>query len=74
MLLSDLRVGENARVVKIALKSNDKERVGDLGLIEGVMVCFLRQAPLGDPIIIKINNFCLALRKATASKIYVEKI
>ncbi|MBE5733563.1 MAG: ferrous iron transport protein A [Clostridiales bacterium] len=74
MLLSDLKVGEVAHVKKINLSYNDKERVGALGLIEGVNLIMLRQAPLGDPVMIKINNFSLALRKSSASKIIVEKL
>ena len=71
MSLNDLKVGEYA-VIK-AVKGDEKlaKRLSALGCIEGTEVKLKRVAPLGDPIIINLRGFDLAIRKKDANNIYL---
>ena len=71
MKLSELEVGKKAKVIKINLNSQIGQRLSNLGLTVGVDVCVLRYAPFGDPIEIRLRNFCLAIRRQTAENIMV---
>ena len=74
MVLSDLNCAESCRVTKILGHSKFKQRIYDLGIIEGVKITFVALAPLGDPMLIKVRDFMLAIRKDDAKKITVEKL
>ena len=74
MILSDLKCGESCRVVKITNQLNFKQRINDLGIIEGVKLTYVVCAPLGDPMLIKVRDFMLAVRKSDAEKITVDKL
>jgi Fe2+ transport system protein FeoA len=56
-----------------SIKNTDETfyRLSELGLIEGQRVTFLKRAPLGDPIEIRIMNYDLCLRNSEASQIEV---
>ena len=48
------------------------KRLQALGFTKGTLVEFIRQAPLGDPIEIKIRGSRVALRKAEARALLLE--
>ena len=48
------------------------KRLQTLGFTKGTLVEFIRQAPLGDPIEIKIRGSRVALRKAEARALLLE--
>lgn len=72
MKLSELKVGQTARVVSIDLNQNQREKLYKLGLTESVKVTLIRIAPLFDPIELKVRDFYLALRLSQANEIEVE--
>ncbi len=74
MNLSQLKVGERAKVIAFSLEKELTERLERLGVTKGVIVKLVRIAPLGDPIEIKVRNFNLAIRKSVADKISVQII
>jgi Fe2+ transport system protein FeoA len=43
-----------------------------MGLLPGTKITFLRSAPLGDPIEIKVRGYNLTLRKSEAAHVQVE--
>jgi ferrous iron transport protein A len=43
-----------------------------MGAVPGSSFTFLRQAPLGDPIVIRINNTDLTLRKAELAYLQIK--
>ena len=43
-----------------------------MGIGEGVTIDVLRFAPLGDPMMIRVRGFLLALRKSEAALIEIE--
>lgn len=74
MVLSELKIGELAKVVKISNVNSVKDRLTAMGLTEGVKITLVRLAPFSDPIEIKLRGFYMAIRKVDADKIYVEKL
>ena len=48
------------------------QRLGDLGLVPGEEVMVVRNAPLRDPIEIKVSGFLVSLRRCEASLVEVE--
>ena len=73
MTLNELKIGEKAYVDTIS-GNNDKlaKRLLALGCIKGTEVCVKKVAPFGDPIIINLRGFDLALRKKDVKNISIE--
>ena len=74
MTLAELKEGESAVILSLALPAKIKKRFYDLGLTEGVGITFSGKAPSGDPVKINLRDFCLAIRKCDAARIEVEKL
>ena len=70
--LSDAKVGETVRVVKLHGEGAVKRRIMDMGITKGVEVYVRKLAPLGDPIEVNVRNYELSIRKADADMIEVE--
>lgn len=70
--LSELRVGETARIVAVDGSGAILQRILELGLLPGKEVRLVRVAPLGDPIEIRVMGYNLSLRKSEAALIRVE--
>lgn len=73
MTLTDLKLGEKAFVDKISADPKLTKRLLSLGCIEGTEIILKSIAPLGDPIIINLRGFNLAIRKIDAKNIFVHK-
>lgn len=73
-VLSNLLPGERAKIAAIDLPGSQKGRLMEMGLTIGVAVEFVRVAPLGDPIEIKVRGSHLSLRKADASGIKITRL
>ena len=74
-VLSDLVVGQKARVLK--LNETDKairRHLLDMGVTRGTEVTIKKIAPMGDPIDISLRDYELCICKADLSKIDVEVI
>ena len=70
--LKQIKIGGNAKVVKIHGEGALKRRIMDMGLTKGVEVKVRKVAPLGDPIEITVRGYELSLRKEDAETIEVE--
>ena len=70
--LARLEVGETGRVVEITAKEPLAMHILEIGLVTGAKVCYLRSAPLGDPIQVEVDGFLLSLRKNEAESVIVE--
>lgn len=73
--LTQLRPGQAGRVRRIegsALSSAGRQRLQEMGLIRGAPVQFVRVAPLGDPLEIKVRGSHLSLRRQEAETVIVE--
>ncbi|CAG7840243.1 hypothetical protein CLOHAE12215_01667 [Clostridium haemolyticum] len=73
MSILDLRPGEMGFIEHIHGDEKLSRRLLALGCIEGTGVTFKTSAPLGDPIIISIRGFDLAIRKKDAKNITLKE-
>lgn len=66
--LADLRRGEKAAVVGYGtdVEPAVARRLFDLGLVPGVTITMVRRAPLGDPVIYRVGDYEIALRRSQA--------
>lgn len=72
--LSDLPIGQKARVVSFDLPPEQRQRLLEMGLTVGVEFQIIRFAPLGDPLEIKVRGYLLSLRKREAAGIRVARL
>ena len=70
--LSQVKVGETARVVKLHGEGALKRRIMDMGITKGVELYIRKVAPLGDPMEIAVRGYELSLRRADAERVEVE--
>ena len=75
MVLSELKVGDRAKIVKLNVKNKEIRRhLLDMGLTRGVEVKVKKIAPVGDPIDIELRDYELCISKLDLSQIEVEVI
>ncbi|ADC64620.1 FeoA family protein [Ferroglobus placidus DSM 10642] len=74
MRLSDLKLGEKARIVCVEIGGKEGRRYREMGLVSGEIVRVVRVAPLGDPVEIEVKGYNLSLRKDEARRIRVEVV
>ena len=72
--IKDLKIGENAKIVKVGGEGALRQHFLDMGVIPGAEVTVVKYAPLDDPLELQIHGYRLALRLADAEQIEVEKI
>ncbi|SHH51234.1 ferrous iron transport protein A [Clostridium collagenovorans DSM 3089] len=74
MTICDLKIGDFAYIDTIIGNKNLAKRLLALGCIEGTEVEVKGCAPFGDPLILNIRGFNLALRKKDAKNINITKV
>ncbi|OPZ26567.1 MAG: Ferrous iron transport protein A [Lentisphaerae bacterium ADurb.BinA184] len=73
--LRDMAVGQRGRVVGYrAGNPTYRKRLLQMGLVRGAEFEFLRLAPLGDPVVIRLCGFSLTLRKDEADMVEIERL
>ncbi|WP_130837274.1 FeoA family protein [Lachnoclostridium sp. Marseille-P6806] len=70
--LSDVKVGEDCRVLKLHGEGPVKRRIMDMGITKGVEIHVRKVAPLGDPMELNIRGYELSVRKGDAQMVEVE--
>ena len=70
--LKDVKVGQNARVVKLHGEGAVRRRIMDMGITKGVEIFVRKVAPLGDPMELAVRGYELSIRKADAEIIEIE--
>lgn len=71
MLLSELKKGQEA-VIESFTDQVASLKLMEMGCIPGESVTFVRSAPLGDPIAVRVAGYLLSLRKSEASLIKIK--
>ena len=71
-LLSQLEIGERAKVTAVRGEGAVRRRLFDMGITPGAEVYLRKKAPLGDPIEISLRGYELTLRKTEAAHVEVE--
>ena len=73
--LSDLRLGTSGRVIGLHEDTTGDpiaKRLSNLGFVPGRTVTPLRRAPLGDPVVYRVADYELCLRRQEARMVQVE--
>lgn len=72
--LSSLAPGEAGTVQEMqGLGRNARQRLLEMGLMQGVRIRLVRRAPLGDPLEIHLKGYRLMLRDSEACSIFLER-
>jgi ferrous iron transport protein A len=69
--LDQLRPGQRGRIAALAGDDSLAQRLMEMGLLEGEVVEVVRFAPLGEPVEIRLGDYCLSLRRREAARILV---
>jgi len=69
-----LKEGSFIRIKKLNHKNKNNKRLIDMGVTPDTIISIYRIAPLGDPYIIKIRNYLLAVRKKDLLQMDLETI
>ncbi len=72
MKVSELKINEKKKIVKVNGTGNLRHRLLEMGIIPGTWIQITKMAPLGDPIQIHIRGYELSIRKDDAELIEVE--
>lgn len=71
MLLSDLRTGESAVIVKVLGHGGFRRRILEMGFVRGQRVEAILNAPLRDPIKYRLMGYEVSLRRSEAAMVEV---
>lgn len=72
MTLSELKVGQSAKIIAVGGEGSLRNRLIDMGLIPHTKLTLRKVAPMGDPIEIHIRGYELTLRLDDAAQIEIE--
>jgi len=72
--LSQLKVGESAKILQITGQQKTKRRLLQLGLTTGQIVKILGISSLKKSYLISIRSYSLAIRKTSLAFVEVEKL
>ena len=71
--LSDLKIGQKAKVLGIHMDKPDVRRhLLDMGITKGTEILIKKVAPMGDPVDIELRGYELCIRKNEMKNIDVE--
>lgn len=74
MTLNELKIGQSAMINKVGGEGRLRQHFLDMGVIPGAEVTFVKLAPMGDPMQLRIHGYELTLRIDDAKKIDVSLI
>ncbi|MBO6215390.1 MAG: FeoA domain-containing protein, partial [Lachnospiraceae bacterium] len=69
MTIKDLQIGQTARIEEVGGDGALRQHFLDMGVIPGAKVTFVKLAPLGDPMELRVRGYELTLRLEDAEKI-----
>ncbi len=74
MLLSEIKEGQSARVVRVGGSGAFRRRIFEMGIVKGTKLYVDKYAPLKDPLEIIVMGYHLSLRVEEASQVTVEAV
>ncbi|MFA7083871.1 MAG: ferrous iron transport protein A [Arcobacteraceae bacterium] len=74
MKLSQMIGGSSCKIVKSNATNKLYHKLLDMGFIPGATINIIREAPLYDPMQLKIHNYLITLRKSEAALIEVVQL
>lgn len=72
--LSQLQVGQSATVCGIDGDTAYAQKLAMLGFTPGAIVAVVRNAPMGDPIQVRLRGYDLSLRRKEAAIVRLESV
>ena len=73
-LLSMLRKDEKAEIISLGISGSSRMQALEQGIMPGAEITIQGTAPMGDPIIIRINGTELAISKKLAEQIEIKRV
>ena len=73
MDLSELKIGDSAKLIEVKGEGSERQHLLDMGLIPGTIVKLVKRAPMGDPLEIVLHGYNLAIRISHAKNLIVKK-
>jgi ferrous iron transport protein A len=73
MKLTNIPIGQSARVLAVNGNSPITKRLMEMGVVPGVSIRVVKSAPFGDPLEIRVRGYNLAMRRSEAQTIEVEQ-
>lgn len=70
--VADLKIGESGIIDEILGESEYVNRLLEMGFTKGTPVKLNKKAPFGDPLELQVRDYVLAIRKSSASHIYIK--
>jgi ferrous iron transport protein A len=70
-MLSDLKLGERAKIVGVAGGDGISVRLLEMGMVPGSEVKLIGVAPLGDPLEFELRGYRLSIRRSEAARVSV---
>ncbi|MFN8343880.1 MAG: FeoA family protein [Spirosomataceae bacterium] len=70
--IADLKLGE-AAIIKTFKQEDLSLKLLEMGCLPGAEIMLDFVAPLGDPLGIQVNGYCLAMRKEEAATVLIEE-
>lgn len=74
MLLSELKEGQNATVMRVGGSSLLRRRILEMGIVRGTRVHVEKYAPLRDPLELIVKGYHVSLRVEEAAQILVDEV
>ena len=74
MKLSEIKDGENVKIVALGNSGRIAEKLKNLGIAVGATVKVMRRAPFGTTTEIRSGNTCVAIGRNETDKIAVEYV
>lgn len=74
MLLEELEPGKRCRIKKLSAKNLLGQRLMSMGIYPGTIIDVIRNAPLEDPMEVRIEGYSISLRHEEAKFVEVEII
>lgn len=72
MMLSEIKEGQSARIIKVGGQGVFRKRLLEMGLVKGTELYVEKYAPLKDPLEILVKGYHVSLRVEEAARITVE--
>jgi Fe2+ transport system protein FeoA len=69
--LDQLRPGQRGRIQAIDGNDGLVQRLMEMGILEGEEIEVVRFAPLGEPVEVRLGDYCLSLRRREAARVRV---
>ena len=74
MTLDELKPGANCLIKKMTARGKLGQRLMDMGFFPGLRIRIIRNAPLVDPVELKLDGFNVSIRHEEAGHVEVEPV